>query len=163
MKNTAILLTGSNVGNRLENLNTAKELLLGDELCSLIDSSSVYETGAWGNTDQSAFLNQAIAVKTSLRPFELLRKILTIEKHMGRERNKKWEPRLIDMDIIFFDDEVIESDSLVLPHPYVHERKFALVPLAEIIPDWVHPVFQKTVLALLKEVNDELEVKKIEN
>ncbi len=160
MINTSILLTGSNVGDRLQNLRTAREILIGEGYCSLVSESSVYETGAWGNINQSAFLNQAIAVKTALQPLELLHVILNIEKQMGRERNEKWEPRLIDIDIIFYNDEVIKTEALVLPHPFVHERKFALVPLAEIIPDWVHPVFQKTVSTLLQEVNDPLEVKK---
>lgn len=163
MINTAILLTGSNVGNRLQNLRTAKELLIGEGYCSLVSESSVYETGAWGNTEQSVFLNQAIAVNTALQPLDLLHKILNIEKQMGRERTEKWEPRLIDIDIIFYNDEVMKTETLVLPHPHVHERKFALVPLAEIIPDWVHPVFQKTVSSLLQEVNDTLEVKKLKS
>jgi 2-amino-4-hydroxy-6-hydroxymethyldihydropteridine diphosphokinase len=159
MMNTAILLSGSNMGDRLEHLRMAKDYLPAAG-CVLLAESSIYETAAWGNQEQPVFLNQAWQVTTQKEPIDLLASLLEIEKAMGRRRLQKWESRIIDIDILFYDQVVYRSENLVLPHPHLHERKFALMPVAEILPQWMHPVFHKTVNTLLQEVNDPLQVTK---
>ena len=159
MANTAVLLSGSNIGDRLVHLQTAKAHLPANN-CFLEAESSVYQTSAWGNQSQPAFLNQAWKIRTEKEPVDLLRTLLEIEKSMGRSRKMKWESRIIDIDILFFNDLVFESEELTIPHPHLHERKFALMPVAEILPLWMHPVFHKTITALLEEVMDPLAVTK---
>ncbi len=159
--NRAILSLGSNVGNRLKHLQNAKRLL-EENGCAVLKQSSVYETEAWGNTEQAAFYNEVIEIQTALSAQELMRKILEIEKALGRIRIEKWAPRTIDIDIIFFNREVIHEEHLAIPHPHLHERKFVLIPLNEILPDLLHPVLNKTVSVLLRELKDSLEVKKVE-
>ena len=157
--NRAFLLTGSNLGNRGENLAAARELI-NRQCGSIITASSLYETAAWGKTDQPAFLNQALEVYTSLNARQLIRKILKVEKEMGRVREEKYGPRLIDIDILLFNQEKHNYHFLKLPHPEIQNRRFALLPLAEIAPDIMHPVLNKTITELLNECKDELEVKK---
>jgi 2-amino-4-hydroxy-6-hydroxymethyldihydropteridine diphosphokinase len=157
--NKAYLLTGGNLGNRPQNLATAMEFI--NEQCgTIISASSLYQTAAWGNTDQPAFLNQALEIATSLNARQLIRRILKIEKLMGRIRKEKYGPRIIDIDILLFNNERHNYQFLKLPHPEMQNRRFALLPLAEIAPDTIHPVFNKTIKDLLKECKDELEVKK---
>lgn len=160
MMNTAYLLTGGNLGNRNENLAHARQLL--QEFCgNIIAASSLYETAAWGNTDQPSFLNQAIRLETSLTARQLIRRILKLEKQMGRERHEKFGPRIIDIDILLFNDEIHNYPLLKVPHPELPNRRFALMPLAEIAPYLIHPVLKKTIATLLEECKDELFVKKI--
>jgi 2-amino-4-hydroxy-6-hydroxymethyldihydropteridine diphosphokinase len=157
--NVAFLLIGGNMGNREKNFETAKSLL--EQYCGkVINSSSLYETAPWGKTDQPSFLNQALQIETSLTAAELMRQILTIEKVMGRERSEKYGPRIIDIDILLFNDEQYDSPSLKIPHPEMQKRLFALAPLAEIAPTLHHPVFKKSISQLLTETPDTLEVKK---
>ena len=157
--NTAYLLTGSNMGNREAQLITAKELLNKD--CGQITAASaIYETAAWGKTDQPSFLNQALKIETVLTARQLLRHILKAEKKMGRIRIEKYGPRLIDIDILLFNNEIHNYPLLKLPHPELHNRRFALMPLAEIAPDLIHPKLKKNIRHLLQECPDELEVKK---
>lgn len=157
--NKAYLLTGGNLGNREENLMTAIELI--KEQCgSVAGTSALYETAAWGKTDQPPFLNQAVELHTGLNARQLIRKLLKIEKQMGRIREEKYGPRLIDIDILLFNDEIHHYRLLQLPHPEMQNRRFALLPLAEIAPNTLHPVFNKTITELLKECKDELPVKK---
>ncbi len=159
MMNTAYLLTGSNMGNRQEYLEKAKELLAGQ--CGYISkTSSIYETAAWGNTHQPAFLNQVIQLSTALSARQLMRRILKVEKQLGRVRNEKYGPRVIDIDILLFDDEIHNYALLKLPHPEMPNRRFALLPLAEIAPGIIHPVLQKTISQLLHDCTDTLAVKK---
>ncbi len=157
--NKAFLLTGGNMGDREKNLARAKELIHRD--CGMVvRQSSLYETAAWGNTEQPAFLNQALEIKTNLTARQLLRKILKIEKLMGRVRNQKYGPRLIDIDILLFNDEIHHYKLLTLPHPEMQNRRFALLPLSEIAPGIEHPVLKKTMATLTRECTDELPVKK---
>ena len=158
--NTAHLLIGGNLGNRKENLLEAIALI--NEQCgSLTKSSSIYETEAWGKTDQPSFLNQALEISTSLNARQLMRKILKIENEMGRIREEKLGPRIIDIDIILFGNEIHDLRFLNIPHPEVQNRRFVLVPLAEIDPTLQHPVLKKTIAELLEECPDNLEVRKI--
>ena len=155
--NTAYLLTGANIGDREANLEKAAELI--QQSCGeIIARSSVYETAAWGNTDQDAFLNQALEVRTPLTARQLMRKILNVEKQMGRERTVKYGPRSIDIDILFFNNEVHDYPLLRLPHPELPNRRFALVPLAELAPGLQHPVLKKNIAALLEACKDPLPV-----
>ena len=157
--NKAYLLTGSNLGDREEYLARARSLI--NEQCGTIASaSSLYETAAWGKTDQPSFLNQALELETSLNARQLLRRILKAEKIMGRIRDEKYGPRLIDIDILLFNNETYNYQFLKIPHPEMQNRRFALLPLAEIAPDIIHPVLNKTIHELLKECKDELPVKK---
>ncbi len=152
------LLLGGNLGDRVSNLrhcNTLIEELLGP----IVENSSIYETEPWGKSDQPSFLNQALQIETSLPPMELLSACLTIEKKMGRSRDEKWGARVIDIDIIYFDGQILNSIDLILPHPRMAERKFVLTPLAEINPSFVHPVLLKTNEELLKECKDQLSVR----
>ena len=157
---TAYLLIGGNLGNRKENLSKAISLI--NEQCgSLTRSSSIYETEAWGNTDQPSFLNQALEISTSLTARQLMRRVLRIEEEMGRIRKEKLGPRIIDIDIILFENEIHDLRFLKIPHPEMQNRRFVLVPLAEINSNLQHPVLKKTIAELLEECPDNLEVKKI--
>lgn len=156
-----VLLLGSNMGNRMHFINQAKEKLVKKQIF-ILKESSFYETAAWGNANQEAFLNQAIIVKTNLKPLDLLNQLLVIENEFGRERNMVWEPRTIDIDILFYNNLLMKSDLLTIPHPRISERKFTLVPLAEMLPDYIHPVFQITIKELLNQCTDVLSVKKVE-
>ena len=157
---TAHLLIGGNLGDRKENLLTAISLI--SEHCgSLTGSSSIYETEAWGNTDQPSFLNQALEISTSLNARQLIRRTLKIEKEMGRVRKEKLGPRIIDIDILLFENEIHDLRFLKIPHPEMQNRRFVLVPLAEIDPTLQHPVLNKTIAELLEECPDNLEVRKV--
>lgn len=155
--NIAYLLLGSNIGDREKKLSLAIEWL---EKCvgKVTSKSSIYFTAAWGNPNQPDFLNQAVCIQTPLMPKELMQTILMIEKKLGRKRTKKWGPRLIDIDLLLFNEEIIKTPVLEVPHPFLHERKFALIPLNEIASDAIHPAFQKTICNLLNECNDTLNV-----
>ena len=157
---TAYLLIGGNLGNRKENLSKAVSLI--NEQCgSLTRSSSIYETEAWGNTDQPSFLNQALEISTSLSAQQLMRKVLRIEEEMGRVRKVKLGPRIIDIDILLFENQIHDLRFLKIPHPEMQNRRFVLVPLAEINSTLQHPVLKKSIAELLEECPDNLEVKKI--
>ncbi len=155
----AYLLAGGNMGNREAWLAKAR-LCLEQECGKLLLASSIYETEAWGVKDQPAFLNQAFLLETSLRPGELLNKILEIETRLGRERNWKYGPRTIDIDILFYGEKTINAPGLIIPHPELHKRRFALVCLEEIAPCFTHPLLGKTISELNSALNDPLKVYK---
>lgn len=148
------------MGQRDEQLAYAARLI--EERCgTVIDRSSLYETAAWGKTDQNSFLNQALVLVTSLNARDLLNEILYIENLMGRDRVEKYGPRIIDIDIIFFNHQIIREDGLTIPHPEMAKRRFVLEPLNQVIPAYIHPVYYKTVSELLERCDDKLPVKKI--
>lgn len=159
-KQNVFLLTGSNLGNPLKNLLDALQKI-EIQIGKIITRSSVYETAAWGKPDQANYLNQALEVETERTPAELLREIHSIEKSMGRVRHEKWEARVIDIDIIYFGKSIINTENLTIPHPFLAQRRFALVPLVEISSDFEHPLLNKKNVELLKECTDPLDVKLI--
>jgi 2-amino-4-hydroxy-6-hydroxymethyldihydropteridine diphosphokinase len=149
------LHTGSNQGDRLRNLKQAASAL-EETVGPLLQSSRIFETAAWGIRDQPDFLNQALELETALDPIGLLNTVLEIELEMGRVRIQKWGQRLIDIDILYYDDIIWESDQLTLPHPHLQERNFVLAPLLDIAPDFVHPRLKKTTRELKGLCNDAL-------
>lgn len=153
------LHTGSNMGNRLSNLSEVNNRI-EQKIGQIKKISSIYETSAWGETAQASFLNQALEVSTLLSPEAVLEQIHKIEKTMGRIRKKKWSERLIDIDILFYGNEIIRSKHLIIPHEHLHKRNFVLIPLNEIIPDFTHPIFEKSIKMLLEDCSDDLAVKK---
>ncbi len=157
--NLAYLSLGSNEGDRVLWLESAIKLMSA-QCGSLVGRSSIYETKAWGITDQPDFLNMAVCVETVNTPEELLTIILDIETGMGRHRTVKWGPRIIDIDILFYNNAIVEKPNLTIPHPFMQERRFTLTPLAELAPDYVHPKLHKTINQLLANCPDELEVHK---
>lgn len=156
---TAYLLLGTNEGVREKNLQKAKELI--EKVCGkIIRSSSVYETEAWGLKEQNSFLNEAVSISTLLDALSLLAALKNIEGQTGRTETVKWGPRVIDIDILFYGNETVNETDLKIPHPFIAERKFTLVPLNEIARDFVHPVLKKAINELLKECKDESEVRR---
>ena len=156
--NKAYLSLGSNEGDREEWLKKAL-WLLSVHAGSIEAISSVYETAAWGLTDQPDFLNLVLLLETALAPEALLASILNTETILGRQRTIKWGPRTLDIDILFFNNEVIDKPRLIVPHPFLQERRFILMPMAEIAPDLMHPGLHKTISQLLAECPDASEVK----
>ena len=156
---TAYLLTGSNLGERELYLEQAS-IYLTQRCGRIVQQSALYETAPWGIQEQPSFLNQAIAIKTLLTPEELMNSLLHIEELMGRIRTVKYGPRTIDLDILLYDQIIMNSQLLKLPHPSLPERRFALTALAEIAPDLVHPILKKTVKTLLSACTDNSNVQK---
>jgi 2-amino-4-hydroxy-6-hydroxymethyldihydropteridine diphosphokinase len=157
--NHVFISTGTNQGNRLTNLQKAKEQcehFFGEAKLS----SSIYETAAWGITNQNAFLNQVLLFDTAFNPNEILDILLQIEKGMGRIRDVKWGPRKIDLDILFIDEKIIDTSGLKVPHPQIPNRKFILIPMVEIAADFIHPTLHKSMAILLQDCEDELDVRK---
>jgi 2-amino-4-hydroxy-6-hydroxymethyldihydropteridine diphosphokinase len=159
--NTAYLILGSNVGNRLKNIKQATTLI-SVHAGTIIKKSDIYETGAWGNTNQPDFLNQALYIETLLSAPDLLEILLSIEQQLGRMRDgQKWMERTMDIDILFFNSDIINTPELKIPHPYIHERMFVLVPMAQIAADFIHPLLNKSIVGLLADCQDTIEITKL--
>jgi 2-amino-4-hydroxy-6-hydroxymethyldihydropteridine diphosphokinase len=156
--NTIYLLLGGNKGDKLQTLQQTIAKLEQEVGC-VIKQSGIYVTAAWGNTNQPDFFNQAICIETQLSPFDLLVKILAIEESLGRVRtDKKWAERTIDIDILFYNDEIIDTPDLKIPHPFIQERKFVLIPMLDIAAKFMHPQLNKSIQTLLNECEDTLKV-----
>ena len=153
------LLLGTNLGDRHRNLLRAKELLLEAGI-DILASSSVYETQPWGKEDQPWFLNVLLEVRTTLTPVGLLLKCQEVEVALGRTRIEKWGERIIDIDILYYHDQVINTRELVVPHPEIKNRKFTLLPLVELAAYVKHPVLNEDHKTLLTACDDPLEVRK---
>jgi 2-amino-4-hydroxy-6-hydroxymethyldihydropteridine diphosphokinase len=160
--NTTFLLLGTNQGEQAINLIEAKAKI-SRELGLIITASSIYKTAAWGMKNQPDFYNQVIIVKTEYDPVQTLTILQNIENQLGRIRNEKWGPRIIDIDILFFNDLVMDSPTLKLPHPEMQNRMFTLTPLAEVAENFIHPVYLKSIKLLMQECTDQLMVEKIES
>ena len=158
--NKLYILLGSNMGNSKSNLLLSQKYI-AKKIGTVIRKSNFYETAAWGYTKQADFLNQVIIVVSKHKAEKVIEKILAIEKEMGRIRSKKNAPRLIDIDILFFNKEIIQRQNLTVPHPALQNRRFVLVPLNELSPNFIHPVLHNTIHQLLLTCPDTLAVKKI--
>ena len=159
--NTAYLILGGNKGNKLQNLQQALHLI-ESKAGAITKKSDIFVTGAWGNTEQPDFLNQALCIQTPLTAVDLLIELLAIEKLLGRVRDHlKWEKRTMDIDILFYNNDIINTPELKIPHPFIQQRKFVLIPMAQLAPGLVHPHIKKSIETLLSECNDKLEVTKL--
>jgi dihydroneopterin aldolase/2-amino-4-hydroxy-6-hydroxymethyldihydropteridine diphosphokinase len=161
MKHTAFLSIGSNIGDRLQNCQKAIQNLARSKDIKLIKTSSFYETEPWGEIKQDWFINFAVKVETMLDAEDLLALLQDIEKGFGRKRIIKGGPRIIDFDVLFFNREIVETEKLSVPHPRLHERRFVLMPLNEIAPDFIHPVLKRTIKELLRDVDDDKKVVRV--
>ena len=155
-------MIGGNMGDRMANLTNAKKHIQ-QQIGNIELKSSIYETAPWGQTNQPDFLNQALLINTQLNADEVMNQLLAIENLMGRIRTIKLGSRTIDLDIIYYNNEVISTNLISIPHPKLAERKFVLEPLFEIAPNYLHPIFNKTNACLLKECGDSLAVYKKTN
>ena len=159
--NQVYLILGGNMGKRDEVMFHALRKI-DRQIGKIVSQSGIYETAAWGYENQNSFYNCVLALDTEKSAREVLEKILSIENQIGRIRTEaKWQERLIDIDILFYNDTVMEESDLKIPHPLLHKRKFTLVPLNEIAAAFIHPILQKTVSVLLQECEDKLETRKV--
>jgi len=161
MEDRVVLLLGSNLGDREGNMVRAKELLISNAFI-IKETSSIYETASWGKEDQPLFLNQCILGSYEQSATELLELIRSIEEELKRQRKEKWGSRTIDVDILFFGDEVINSEDLIIPHPEISGRRLTLEPLIELMPYFIHPVFKMSLSEIMDECKDPLEVRKLQ-
>ncbi|MCH7409198.1 2-amino-4-hydroxy-6-hydroxymethyldihydropteridine diphosphokinase [Belliella sp. DSM 111904] len=155
-----VLIIGGNLGDRFQLITDAKKKI-SMEIGEIQKQSVLYETAAWGERSTKDFINQALLINTTLSAQEVLYTALSIEKSLGRARVEKWGDRTMDIDIIFYDNSIIEEPELTIPHPFMKERKFVLVPIVEILPDWIHPVLKMSMKEMLSACEDQCEVRKI--
>jgi 2-amino-4-hydroxy-6-hydroxymethyldihydropteridine diphosphokinase len=156
--NQVVFILGGNLGDRLRLIEGSVDLLVS-HFGPIILKSSIFETAAWGGKSNGNYLNQVLVFNTSFFPEEILDVILEIELKMGRTRGEKWGDRTMDIDILYFGNEKFHSERLTIPHPFLQERRFVLEPLAEILPDFVHPLLNKTNQELLENCLDKSSVK----
>lgn len=156
------LSLGGNLGNTQE-IFEACYPMIENKVGVILQQSSLYRTAAWGLQDQADFTNQVILVETTLNPHTILTEIQAIEKALGRERKITWGPRTLDLDILFIDQQIIQTTDLQVPHPHIQDRKFVLIPMEEIAGNFKHPVFKKSMIELLRETTDETAVSLILN
>lgn len=151
------LSIGSNKGDKLNYIHQATSLIANSEGIRLVRASTLYESEPWGVKNQSWFVNAALEVKTSLQPQDFIKRMLDIETQLGRIRTDemaKWGPREIDIDIIFWGNKIINDENLKIPHPFAHKRAFVLVPLLELVPDFIHPVLKKSLLDIHSDLEE---------
>ena len=161
MRHIAYIALGSNVGNKLLQCKKAVSQILKLDRHRLLTQSSFYKTKPLGYPSQDWFVNGVIKIETDLGAHELLQSLKAIESCLGRQETFRWGPRVIDLDLLFYNEEQIQSEALVLPHPRLHERQFVLIPLAEFDPNLVHPVLKKTVQELLDHLKEDQGVEKL--
>ena len=161
MRHIAYIGVGSNLGDKVHQCEQGLREILRVDRHRLLARSSLYKTQPLGVLDQDWFVNAAIKIETDLEPHELLRSLRETESRLGRRETFRWGPRAIDLDILFFDEETIQTGELIIPHPHLQERQFVLIPLVEIDPHLIHPVLKKTVLQLLENLKDDQGVEKI--
>ena len=155
--NTVYIQLGSNIGERKSYIAKSMQHI-EDNIGEIITESSVFETIPWGNKNQDNFLNSVIKIKTPVDAFKVLKKSQEIENNLGRERVEKWGERTIDIDILFYNNEIINTTKLNIPHPFIQKRKFVLIPLSEIAPNYIHPILKKNISTLLSECKDNQKV-----
>jgi len=160
--NTAYIGIGSNQGDKYKNCTLAIEDIRSCEKNHLLKQSSFYLTEPWGYSDQDDFINLAIEIKTSFSPLKLLSFLRKTEKKLAKKINVKWGPRTIDLDILFYNDQKLESPQLTIPHPLLHQRGFVLSPLKEINSHLTHPIFNQTISQLLDSLSDDKRVTKVD-
>lgn len=161
MKHIAHIGIGSNVGNKVLQCEKAVSEILRIDHHRLLAQSSFYKTEPLGFTGQDWFVNGVIKLETDLTARELLGSLKAIESHLGRRETFRWGPREIDLDLLFYDQDQIESEDLRIPHPHLHERQFVLIPFAEIDPLLFHPVLKKTIQQLLNDLKEDQDVEKL--
>jgi 2-amino-4-hydroxy-6-hydroxymethyldihydropteridine diphosphokinase len=149
---TAYIGVGSNMGDPLNNCRKSIDMIDHIDGCQVTDTSPFYRTEPVGDTTQDWYVNGAIKVETTLEPGELLRSLMSIEADMGRVRHRKWESRIIDLDILLYGNEVIETNELVVPHPLMHQRRFVLMPMGRLDPERIHPVLKKSMAELVDDL-----------
>ena len=162
MNTQVFLLLGANLGSVQDNLEQAI-LLISQQIGQVVARSSFYKTSPWGNSQQPDFLNVALIVNTQLSALEVLSISQSIEKQLGRVRHEHWGARTMDIDLLFFGNNLIDLPNLQVPHPLLAQRRFVLIPLAEIAPDFVHPVLQLSIQTLLEQCEDKEIVEKLED
>lgn len=149
---------GSNKGERISFIEKAVSEIGNLPGTEIFTRAGIYETEPWGNIEQDDYLNTVIGINTTMNAEELLKELKRIEKHIGRMENKKWSEREIDIDLLFYGDDIIDNDNMIVPHGHIENRRFVLVPMNEIAPDLIHPVFKKSISQLLDSTTDNLKV-----
>lgn len=153
MSSLVFISLGGNLGNTLEIFKNSY-LEIEKKIGRISTFSKIYQTAAWGKTDQADFLNQVIQAETNLDPEKIMSKLLEIELFFGRRRDVIWGPRILDLDILFLGNQIVSSENVDIPHPQIAHRRFVLIPMAEIAPEFLHPVLQQTMLELLEQTTD---------
>ena len=161
MTHTAYIAIGSNIGNPYQNCIEAIRNISKNDSIKVISKSSFYKTSPIGDIEQEWFINSVIKITTSFSPENLLSNLLNIETEMGRVRKEKWGPRLIDLDLLFYDNLILNQELITIPHPEIQKRKFVLIPMSEIAGTYSHPTLKKTIKTLLLESSDDSEVQKL--